>query len=175
MTYEQERLSGVLTLASQFRILSHLPIIWLDANEALKTFLDKEPPNNPRLRRWYCFLSQFQLCVHHIAGIKNEMCDWLSRQDFDNLTGAEIDLLAQDAFIRMDKQLDLGLQAIRLLLHQDFKFSGDDYAKSEFKNIWDSLELNQMDFLTKECFSAQKRNFSVNESWSSICIRFPKF
>ena len=152
MTYEQELLSGVLTFASQFRILSHLPIIWLCDNEAIKTFLDKEPPCNLRLRRWYCFLSQFQLHVCHIPGIKNEMCDWLSRQDFDNLTGTESDLLAQEAFIRMDKQLDLGLQAIRLLLHQEFKFSGDDYVQSGFKDIWESLEPNQMEFFGQRMF-----------------------
>ena len=152
MTYEQELLSGVLTFASQFRILAHLPIIWLCDNEALKTFLDKEPPSNPRLRRWYCFLSQFQLHVCHIPGIKNEMCDWLSRQDFDALTGMESDLLAQEAFIRMDRQLDLGLQAIRLLVHQEFKFCGDDYAQSAFKHIWESLEPNQMEFFGQRMF-----------------------
>ena len=68
--WEQEMLSAVLTLASQTRIVSNLPIVWFTYNEALTSFLDKEPPLNKRLRRWYVFLSQFQLKVFHISGLK---------------------------------------------------------------------------------------------------------
>ena len=43
-TYEKELLSGVLTIASQHRIVSHLPITWFCDHHALKTFLDSAPP-----------------------------------------------------------------------------------------------------------------------------------
>ena len=33
-TYQQELLAGILTLASQIRILGHLPIVWLCDQEA---------------------------------------------------------------------------------------------------------------------------------------------
>ena len=42
--WELEMLSGVLTLASQFRIVANKPIVWFTDNEALTKFLDQEPP-----------------------------------------------------------------------------------------------------------------------------------
>ena len=44
--WELETLSGVLTLAANFRIVAGLPLIWLTDNEALTKFLDQEPPLN---------------------------------------------------------------------------------------------------------------------------------
>ena len=80
------------------------------------------------------------------------MCDWLSRQDFDKLTGYEFEELAQEAFARMDKQLDLGLQAVKLLVECGLKFSGEIYAQSEFKEIWDSLAVHEMKFHEEKMF-----------------------
>ena len=152
MTYEQELLSGVLTIASQFRILSHLPMVWFCDNEAMKSFLDKEPPSNPRLRRWYCFLSQFQLRICHIPGMKNEMCDWLSRQDFDKLTGMEFESLASEAFIRMDKQLDLRVEVVNVLGECGVKLLPSDFSQSEFKDVWQKLSPHAMDFHEEKMF-----------------------
>ena len=59
-THQKELLSGVLTLRSQFRIVGR-KILWLGDNSAVKSFLDGAPPQNPRLRRWFVFLSQFPL------------------------------------------------------------------------------------------------------------------
>ena len=109
-TYEQELLAGVLTISTQSRILQNLPIVWFCDHEALKTFLDKEPPVNHRLRRWYCYLSQFRLKIEHIPGLKNEFCDWLSRLDFDHKFDFEFEKLAHEAFERMDSQLDLSMR-----------------------------------------------------------------
>ena len=75
-SWEQEILSGVLTLASQTRIVSNLPIVWFTDNEAATSFLDKEPPLNKRLRRMYVFLCQLKLKVCHLHGLKNELCDF---------------------------------------------------------------------------------------------------
>ena len=74
-TYEQELMAGVLTLASQKRIVSHLPIIWFTDQQPLKEFLKKDPPLKARLLRWYAFLSQLRLNIQHIPGLKNELCD----------------------------------------------------------------------------------------------------
>ena len=52
-------LGGVLTLASQTRIVGHLPIIWFTDNDALTSFLDKEPPLNKRQRRFTLFWVNF--------------------------------------------------------------------------------------------------------------------
>ena len=152
LTYEQELLSGVLTIASQYRILSHLPIIWFCDHEALKNYLDKEPPTNHRQRRWYVYLSQFQLRVVHIPGLKNELCDWLSRHDFDGKIGTNCETLAQEAFIRMDRQLDLGLQAILILATSDLKMSNQDYKDSEYKSLWEKLEPHQSSFEDEQMF-----------------------
>ena len=43
-TYQQELLAGILTLASQIRILGHLPIVWLCDQEATMTFAKGPPP-----------------------------------------------------------------------------------------------------------------------------------
>ena len=119
-------LSGVLTLASQTRIVSNLPIVWFTDNEALTSFLDKEPPLNKRLRRWYIFLCQFQMKLFHIPGLKNEFCDFLSRNAFDQLIDCHFEELAKEAFVKMDAQLDFFLRII-LLLSDKFPMTPDDY------------------------------------------------
>ena len=124
--WEQEMLSAILTLASQTRIVSNLPIVWFTDNEALTYFLDKEPPLNKRLRRWYVFLSQFQLKVFHLPGLKNEFCDFLSRNAFNSLIDCNFDDLAKEAFVKMDAQLDFFLKRI-FLLSDRFPVTPDDY------------------------------------------------
>jgi hypothetical protein len=109
-SWEQEILSGVLTLASQSRILQHLSIVWMTDNEAATSFLKGEPPLNKRMRRMYVFLNQFKLNIIHVAGCKNELCDFLSRGDFENKFQIDIEEEAKNAFQKMDIQLDLFLQ-----------------------------------------------------------------
>jgi len=108
-------LGGVLTLASRFRIVANLLIVWFTDNEALTSFLDKDPPLNKRLRRWYLYLSQFQMNIFHLPGLKNEFCDYLSRHAFDEKIDEEFESLVREAFVKMDCQLDLGLQQILVL------------------------------------------------------------
>ena len=61
--------------------------------------------------------------MHHIQGIKNEMADYISGNNFEALLGETSEALAKEAFQRMDIQLDLyhahcrctgGLQSERL-------------------------------------------------------------
>ena len=74
-------------LSSQSRLLGNNPIVWLCDQEPVKTFQKGPPPKKANLKRWWTYLSQFRLTVHHIQGIKNEMADYISRNSFDALLG----------------------------------------------------------------------------------------
>ena len=39
----------------------------------MKSFQKGPPPEKAKLKRWWTYLSQFRLTVHHIPGIKNEL------------------------------------------------------------------------------------------------------
>ena len=94
-------------MATQYRIVSHQKVVWFCDNQATRSFLDSSPPINPRLRRWYTFLSQLNLVIKHIPGVKNELPDWLSRAKFQNVIGENFDDIAKEAFEKMNVQLDL--------------------------------------------------------------------
>ena len=112
-TWEKELMSGVLVLSSQRRLVEGRAVVWLTDQKALEGFF-KEPPPNERVKRWWVFLSQLRLKIHHLEGAKNEFLDFLSRHDFQNRLGVETEELARDAFARMDLQLDLTLRAFPL-------------------------------------------------------------
>ena len=114
-TYEQELLAGVLVLASQHRILGTNPITWLCDQDSVKYFMERPPPDGKRLRRWWVYLSQLRLTTFHIRGIKNELCDYLSRNCFDSLVGADTEMMAQEAFAKMDQHLDLFTRKEKLM------------------------------------------------------------
>ena len=143
-TYEREILAGVLTMATQYRILAHQKVVWFCDNQATRSFLDAAPPTNPRLRRWYTFLSQFNLAIKHIPGVKNELSDWLSRGEFEELTGENFDDLAKQAFERMDVQLDF---AMLFKISEFLSFSKEDYLGSEWESAWLSLEERKSNLL----------------------------
>ena len=86
-TYDQELLAGMLVLSSQPRLLGTNPVVWLCDQEPVKTFWKGPPPEKVKLKRWWTYLSQFRLTVHHIPGIRNEMADYISRNNFDPLLG----------------------------------------------------------------------------------------
>ena len=70
------------------------------------------PPEKAKLRRWWTYLSQLRLTVHHIKGVKNECADDISRNNFDTLIGARSEALGKEAFSRMDVHLDLKMTMI---------------------------------------------------------------
>ena len=113
-TYDQELLAGMLVLSSQSRLLGSNPIVWLCDQEPVKSFQKGQPPEKAKLKRWWTYLSQFRLTVHHIPGIKNELSDYISRNNFDALIGESSDALAKEAFQRMDVQLDLSMRTARI-------------------------------------------------------------
>ena len=81
----------------------------------MKLFQKGPPPGKAKLKRWWTYVSQFRLTVHHIQGIKNEMADYISRNNFDALLGERSEALAKAAFQRMDVQLDLSMRTAGVL------------------------------------------------------------
>ena len=114
-TYNQELLAGMLVLSSQSRLLGANPIVWLYDQERLKSFQKDRPPAKAKLKRWWTYLSQFRLTVHHISGIKNEPSNYISRKNFDALIVESSEALAKEAFQRMDVQLDLSMRTAGIL------------------------------------------------------------
>ena len=72
--------------------------------------------------------------MHHIPGIKNELSDYISRNNFDALIGESSEALAREAFQRMDVQLDLSMRTAGILEG----WSLTDY-QSEYKEILQTL------------------------------------
>ena len=134
-TYQQELLAGMLVLSSQARLLGSNPAVWLCDQKPVRTFQKGPPPEKAKLRRWWTYLSQLRLTVHHIQGVRNECADYISRNSFDALIGARSEALAKEAFSRMDVHLDLNMTMIRPLdgLQQA------EYLK-EFGDIYKRLE-----------------------------------
>ena len=81
----------------------------------MKSFRKGPPPEKAKPKRWWTYLSQFRLTVHHIPGIKNELSDYISRNIFDALIGESSEALAKEAFQRMDVQLDLFMPTAGIL------------------------------------------------------------
>ena len=75
----------------------------------MKSFQKGPPPEKAKLKWWWTYLSQFRLTVHHIRGIKNELSDYISRNNFDALIGDSSEALAKEAFQGMEVQLHLSI------------------------------------------------------------------
>ena len=124
----------MLVLSSQSRLLGSNPIVWLCDQEPVTSFQNGPPPEKAKLKRWWTYLSQFRLTVHHIPGIKNELFDYISRKSFDVLIGESSETLAKEAFQRMDVQLDLSMRTAGILEG----WSLTNYL-SEYKEILQTL------------------------------------
>ena len=133
-TYDLELLPGMLVLSSQSRLLGSNPIVWLCDQDPVKSFQKGPPPEKAKLKRWWTYLSQFRLTVHHIPGIKNELSDYISRNNFDALIGESSEALAREAFQCMDVQLDLSMRTAGILEG----WSLTDY-QSEYEEIVQTL------------------------------------
>ena len=124
----------MLVLSSHSRLLGSNPIVWLCDQEPVKSFQKGPPPEKAKLKRWWTYLSQFRLTVHHIPGIKNELSDCILRNNFDALIGESSEALAREAFQRMDVQLGLSMRTAGILEG----WSLTDY-QSEYKEILQTL------------------------------------
>ena len=103
----------MLVLSSQARLLGSSPAVWLCDQELVRTFQKGPPPEKAKLRRWWTYLSQLRLSVHHIQGVKNECADSIRRNNFDDMFGARSEELAKEAFSCMHVHLDLNMTMIR--------------------------------------------------------------
>ena len=114
-TYEGELLSGILLISGQSRLFGSNSVVWLCDQESTQTFLKGAPPENRKLRRWWMFLAQLKLNIYRVLGLKNELCDWLSRENFDEKISARCEVLSREAFQKMDVHLDLTMSKAELL------------------------------------------------------------
>ena len=104
-TYERELLSGMLLISGQSRLFGSSSVVWLCDQESTGTFLKGAPPENRKPRRWWTFLAQLKLNIYRVQGLKNELCDWLSRENFDEKISASSEALSREAFQKMDVHL----------------------------------------------------------------------
>ena len=105
----------MLVLPSQSRLLGTNPIVWVCDQEPVKTFQKGPPPDKAEKKRWWIYLSQFRLTVHHIQGRSKEMADYISRNNLEALLGESSEALAKEAFQRMHFQLDLSMRTAGVL------------------------------------------------------------
>ena len=102
-------------LSFQSCLLGTNPIVWLCDQEPVKTFQKGPPPEKAKIKRWWNYLSQFRLTVHHMQGIENEMADYISRNNFNTLLGETLEACVKEAFPRIDVQLDLSMRTAGVL------------------------------------------------------------
>ena len=86
----------MLVLSSPSGLLGSNPIVWLCDQELVKSFQKGPPAEKAKLKRWWTYLSQFRLTVHHIPGVKNELSDYISRNNFDVLIVESSEALANE-------------------------------------------------------------------------------
>ena len=125
----------MLVLSSQSKLVGSNPVVRLCDQEPVRTCQKGPPPEKAKLRRWWTYLSQLRLSIHHIQGVKNEFADYISPNNFDNMIGARSEELAKEGFSRINVHLDLNMTMIRPLdgLQQV------EYLK-EFGDIYKRLE-----------------------------------
>ena len=100
----------------------------------MKSFQKGPPPQKAKLKHRWTYLSQFRLTVHHIPVIKNEMSEYISRNNFDALIGESSEALAKEAFQHMDVRLDPSMRTAGILEG----WSLTNY-QSEYQNILQTL------------------------------------
>ena len=133
-TYNQELLVGMLVQSSQFRLLGSNPIVWLCDQKLVKSFQKGPPPKKAKQKRWWTYLSQFRITVHHIPSIKNQLSDYISCNNFEAYIGESSEALVEEAFRRMDVQLDLSMRTAGILEGRSLT----DY-QSEYEEILQTL------------------------------------
>ena len=108
----KESLAGVLVLSSQSRLLTSNPLMWLCDKRPVESFRKGPPPQKVKLKRWWTYLSEFRLTVHHIPNSKNEPCDYISRNNFDQLTAERSEALTdyQSEYENILQTLTTGLE-----------------------------------------------------------------
>ena len=131
-------------LSSQSRHVGTNPIVWLCDQEPVRTFHKRPPPEKGKPKRWWTYLSLFRLTIHHIQGIKNELADYISRDNFGALLDETSEALVKLVIQRMEVQLDLSMRTAGVL--EDL--SSTDYQQgyqSVLQTLSDGLEARLID------------------------------
>ena len=105
----------MLFISGQCRLFGSNLVVWLCDQESTETFLKGAPPESQKLRRSWTFFAQLKLNIYRVPGLKNELCDWLSREDFDENISASSESLSREAFQKMDVHLDLTTSKAEIL------------------------------------------------------------
>ena len=124
----------MFVLCPQSQLLGNNPIASLCDQERLKTFQRGPPPEKMKLKRWWTYLSSFNLTVNHTQGIKNDTAGYTSRNNFHALLGESLEALARAALQRMDVRLDLSMRTAGVLE----VWSLGDY-RAEYQCVLNSL------------------------------------
>ena len=123
-------------------------MVWLCDQESTETFLKGSPPENRKLRRWWMFLAQLKLNIYRVRGLINELCDWLSRGNFDEKTYASSEALSREAFQKIDVHLNLPMSKAELLS----SLRKSDYVE-EYGDILKALGGGSYALVDKELWS----------------------
>ena len=133
----------MLILFLQSRLLGSNPIVWLCDEEPVTSFQKGPPPGKARLKRCWTYLSKFRLTVQRIPGIKDELSDYISRNNFDALIGDSSEVFAKQGFQRMDVQLGLSMCTAGIL--QGWSLT---QYQSEYENILQTLSTTTLSTTT---------------------------
>ena len=162
-TYERELLSGILLICGHSRLFGNNTVVWLCDQESTELFLEGAPPENRKLRRWWTFLPQLKLNIYRVPGLKNGLCDWLSREKFDEKISASSEALSREAFQKTDVHLDLTMS--KAGLHSSLLKS--DYME-EYGDVLKALGDGSYTLVDKELWSSSSSGILKKEVQTSI-------
>ena len=167
-TYGRELLSGSFLISGQSRLFGSNSVVWLCDQESTETFLKGAPPENRKLRRWWTFLAQLKLNIYRVPGLKNELCDWLSPENFDGKNCASSEALSREAFEKMDVHFDLTMSKAELLS----SLRKSDYV-DEYGDILKALGDGSYALVDKELWSLSSSGILRKEMQTYIPRKLP--
>ena len=133
-------------------------MVWLCNQESTETFLRGAPPESRKLRRCGTFLAQLKLNIYRVPGLKNELCGWLSHENFDEEISASSEALSREAFQKMDVYLDLSLSKAELVS----SLRKSDYVE-EYEDVLKALGDVSYALMDKELWSLSSRGILRKE------------
>ena len=122
--------------------------MWLCVQETTENFLKGAPPEKRNPRHWWTFLAQLKLNMYRVHGLRNDLCDWLLRDNFDEKISARSESLSPEAFEKVDVHLDLTMSKSELLS----SLRNSDYVE-EYGDILKALDDGSYALVGKELWS----------------------
>ena len=93
-------LSGILLILGQSGLCGSHSVVWLCDQESMETFLKGAPLENRKVRRLWTFPAQLKLNIYRVPGFKNELCDFLSRENPHEKISASSEALSLERLSR---------------------------------------------------------------------------